>query len=174
MDEPDLFGQHEIKIINQKPLNVNFKEEIQNLQYIFRDPVMMDRKIDPKKLQFGSKIDKNSKTDVEYYSVKSVVSPNTLEMNNGLLVRLIGVDIDKSQENKAIQFMEKKVKGQKVFFKYDEIKYDHDNKLLCYLYLKNKTFVNAHIIKSGFVTVDLSMDYRYKNKFKKYLKIGNG
>ena len=30
------------------------------LPYIFRDPVQMERKVDPKKMQFGSKLDANS------------------------------------------------------------------------------------------------------------------
>jgi hypothetical protein len=29
--------------------------------------------------------------------------------------------------------------------KYDKFKYDNENVLLCYLYLENKTFVNAHL-----------------------------
>jgi site-specific DNA-methyltransferase (adenine-specific) len=50
--------------------------------------------------------------------------------------------------------------------KFDEIKYDDQNNLLSYLYLKNKTFINAHLIKEGLVTIDDSIDYKYKGKFK--------
>ena len=40
-----------------------------------------------------------------------------------------------------------------------------------YLYLKNKTFINAHLIKSGLVKVDDSMEFKYKKKFLTYQKI---
>ncbi|MDY6864133.1 MAG: thermonuclease family protein [Thermodesulfobacteriota bacterium] len=55
--------------------------------------------------------------------------------------------------------------------KFDERKYDKDNNLLCYLYLKNKTFINAHLVKSGLVTVNLSSEFKYKSNFKRYLDL---
>ncbi|HXL58488.1 MAG TPA: hypothetical protein VN958_19635, partial [Chitinophagaceae bacterium] len=43
--------------------------------------------------------------------------------------------------------------------------YDSENNLLCYLYLQNKTFINAHLIKSGLVHSDRESDFKYKEKF---------
>ena len=57
------------------------------------------------------------------------------------------------------------MKGKKVFLKYDEIKHDSDNHLMAYLYLENKTFINAHLLKEGLVDVDSNIDFKYKNKF---------
>ena len=65
----------------------------------------------------------------------------------------------------ATDFLIDKAKGKRVFLKYDKVKYDVDNNLLCYVYLENKTFVNAHLIKSGLVHVDESIDFKYKEKF---------
>ena len=59
-----------IEIIKQKPEGVNFKKDIQNLPYIFNDPVTFDRKIDPKLLRFGSRIDGKEKDRERYYTVK--------------------------------------------------------------------------------------------------------
>ncbi|KKQ67049.1 MAG: Modification methylase MjaI [Parcubacteria group bacterium GW2011_GWA2_38_27] len=53
--------------------------------------------------------------------------------------------------------------------RFDNLKYDKQNNLLCYLYLQNKTFVNAHLIKSGYTIVNNEMDYRYKEKFNDLL-----
>ena len=53
------------------------------------------------------------------------------------------------------------------FLKYDRQKYDSQNRLLCYVYLKNKTFLNAHLIKEGIVDVDFSIDFKYRDKFMK-------
>jgi modification methylase len=47
---------------------------------------------------------------------------------------------------------------------FDNQKYDDNNSLLCYLYLKNKTFINAHLIKEGLAEVDTMVDFKYKNK----------
>jgi len=174
IEEPDLFGKNEFIIETQNDLNLDFSCDIQKLPYVFKDPVKMDKKIDPRKLQFGSRIDKNSQTDVKYYNVKRIINPNTLELNNGLIIKLLGVDIIEDKTSDAIDFLNQKTKGQKVFIKFDEAKYDKDNNLLCYLYLKNKTFINAHLVKSGLVTVDLSSEFKYKSNFKRYLGLQNG
>ena len=52
-----------------------------------------------------------------------------------------------------------------MFLKFDTIKHDEENNLFCYLYLSNKTFLNAHLIKSDLVEVDTEFDYKYKSKF---------
>ena len=49
--------------------------------------------------------------------------------------------------------------------KFDAVKYDEENNLLCYLYLWNKTFLNAHLIKNELVDVDNSINYKYKSRF---------
>ena len=143
----------------------NNEEKIAQLPYIFSDPHKMDKKIDIKKLQFGSKIDKDSGDREDYYTVKSVISPYLIELNNNLKIRLIGIKENPSANGEATKFLIEKLKGQKVFMKYDQIKYDDNNNLLCYLYLKNKTFINAHLLKERLVLVDNSIDFKYKSKF---------
>jgi site-specific DNA-methyltransferase (adenine-specific) len=65
----------------------------------------------------------------------------------------------------AIDFLREKTDGQKVYLKYDDLKYDDEHRLMCYLYLSNKTFVNSHLIKSGLVDVETGYDFRYRAKF---------
>lgn len=153
------------EILKQEKITANFAEEIQELPYIFKDPIKVDKKIDPKKLQFGSKIDQDSGQREEYFTVKEVVSPELIKLSNGLIVRLLGIKQDVLKNGKATEYLVNKTQGQKVFLKYDQIKYDSDNRLLCYLYLKNKTFVNAHLVKEGLVVVDAEMVFKYKEKF---------
>lgn len=155
-----------------------FSKEIERLPYIFKDKVRFDKKIDPKKLQFGSKIDEESAKREEYFSVKEVLSPELVKLSNGLTVRLLGIKEDALKKEEAIQFLVEKMKGQKVYLRYDAQKYDEKNMLLCYLYLQNKTFVNAHLIKEGLVGVDTNSKYKYKEKFinlsnKKYAANSN-
>lgn len=146
-------------------ININIEDEIESLPYRFVDFQNLDKKIDPKKLQFGSKIDKNSGQREDYYTVKEIISPELVRLNNDIVVRLIGVKEKKSANGTAKQFLYDKTKGQKVFMKYDNKKYDEQNNLMCYLYLKNKTFLNAHLIKEGLVEPDTEADFKYKNKF---------
>jgi len=155
----------DFKIIFQKKKSIDFKEEIQKLPYIFKDPVRFDKKIDPKKLKFGSKIDNSDHQRETYYSVKEVLSPEIVVLDNGLKVRLIGIKEIKDINGKTVQFLRDKLKGEKVFLKFDAIKYDEKGNLLCYLYLKNKTFVNAHLIKNKLARVDSSQNFNYKKKF---------
>ncbi len=148
-------------------VKTDLHKEIENLPYIFKDPHKLDKKIDPKKLQFGSKIDKNSGDREVYYSVKEVISPELIKLNNDLIIRLLGVKEKKSVNGQAIKFLLEKTKGQKIFIKFDRQKYDAYNNLLGYLYLKNKTFINAHIIKEGLADVDNSTDFKYKDRFSR-------
>ena len=150
---------------------INKEEKLNTLPYVFNDPHKMESKIDVKKLQFGSKIDKDSKEREEYYSVKSVLSPNTIILSNGLTIRLIGIKEKPSVNGNATRFLIEKTKGRKVFLKYDSVKYDSENTLLCYLYLENKTFINAHMLKNGLADVDYSIDFKYKAKFEKLINV---
>jgi site-specific DNA-methyltransferase (adenine-specific) len=147
---------------------IDFENEIQRLPYIFKDPHTLDKKVDPKKLQFGSKIDKESSTQrEEFFTVKEVISPEKLRLSNDLTVKLIGIKENPVINGKATSFLIDKTKGKRVFLKYDNVKYDKENNLLCYLYLENKTFINAHLIKNGLVGVDNEIDFKYKDKFTK-------
>lgn len=151
-------------------MDLDINKEFESLPYRFVDHQNLDKKIDPKKLQFGSKIDKSSGLREEYYSVKEIVSPELVKLNNDLIVRLIGVKEKKSANGTAKQFLYDKTKGQQVFMRFDNQKYDDQNNLMCYLYLKNKTFLNAHLIKNGLVQVDDKADFKYKNKFNSLLQ----
>lgn len=145
----------------------DIQDKLKTMPYLFNDPHKMNSKIDIKQLQFGSKIDKNSNEREEYFSVRTILSPNIIILNNGLTVRLLGIKEKPSVNGNATKFLTEKTKGRKVFLRYDTIKYDDNNILLCYLYLDNKTFINAHMLKNGLADVDYSFDFKYRSKFEK-------
>lgn len=152
----------------------DFEKEINSLPYIFKDAHKIDKKIDPKKLQFGSKIDKNSKAKrEEFFTVKEVISPEKMRLSNGITIKLIGIKEDPIVNGKATSFLSDKTKGKRVFLKYDAVKYDIENNLMAYLYLENKTFLNAHLIKKGLVSVDSTVNFKYKAKFINLYNISN-
>ncbi|MCD8191465.1 MAG: site-specific DNA-methyltransferase [Oscillospiraceae bacterium] len=135
------------------------------LPYIFHDPHKMDKKVDVKKLQYGSKIDSSNTKRGELFGVKQVISPEKIELSNGSIVRLIGVKCNPAFQNEAVTFLQKKFNKRRVFLKYDAEKYDRDNTLQCYVYLDNKTFINNHLIRTGFVNVDNDTEYSCRAKF---------
>jgi site-specific DNA-methyltransferase (adenine-specific) len=163
------------EFIEQANLQIDYDKKIQELPYIFKDLHLLDKKIDVKKLQFGSKIDKDSPTKrEEFFTVKEVISSVKIQLSNGLIIKLLGIKEDPALNGKATSFLIEKTKGKRVFLKYDNVKYDNENNLLCYLYLENKTFINAHLIKNGLGQVDNDIDYKYKEKFINLFHQKNG
>ncbi|NLF82996.1 MAG: site-specific DNA-methyltransferase, partial [Candidatus Gastranaerophilales bacterium] len=140
---------------------------LSTLPYMFTDPHKMDKKVDVKKLQFGSKLDNTERKREKLFNVKKVVSPEKLELSNGLTIKLLGVKENPQHKQAAIEYLQAKLQKRKVFLRYDNIKYDEANNLLCYVYLDNKTFINNHLIRTGFVEVDTGIDYACKQKFLK-------
>jgi site-specific DNA-methyltransferase (adenine-specific) len=161
----DAFMKVETRFLQQRHCGDSLEERNKALPYQFVDTHQLDKKIDVKKLQYGSKIDKNSGAREEYFTVKEIISPELIKLNNDLIIRLIGIKQNPVIYGKAIEFLHEKLKGKRIFMRHDDIKYDSDNHLMVYLYLENKTFVNAHLLKSGLVKVDDSAEFRYKNKF---------
>lgn len=161
----NLYVKTDIEVVKQNT-TVDFETEIKSLPYQFIDTHKIDKKIDVKKLQFGSKIDSQSTAKrEELFSVKEVISPELVILNNGLTVRLIGVKQNPQINGRAIAYLKEKFSGKRIFLKYDNQKYDSQNNLMVYLYLENKTFINAHLLKDKMALVDDTMDFKYKSKF---------
>jgi site-specific DNA-methyltransferase (adenine-specific) len=162
----DAFMQIETEVIKQPETTIDFEEKIKKLPYIFEDTHQLDKKIDVKKLQYGSKIDAESNGQrEEYFTVKEIITPELIKLNNDLIIRLIGIKQNPAINGQATKFLSDKLKGRRVFLRHDKVKYDSDNRLMAYLYLENKTFVNAHLLKAGLAEVDESVKFRYMEKF---------
>lgn len=159
--QANLLNDSKVSFVKSEEPSYSFDD----LPYIFHDPHKMDKKIDIKKLQFGSKLDSDGSKRKELFSVKQVLSPEKIELSNGLIVKMLGVKAKPGFEQEAISFLKEKFLKRRVFLKYDTIKYDSQNILMCYVYLDNKTFINNHLIRTGLVSVDESIDYTYKSKF---------
>ncbi len=165
VDQSSLFSGTTVNVIQQGPRKVDFDKEILTLPYIFKDVVKIDKKVDPRKLRFGSKITASDANRETYYSVKKIPTGETIILDSGQTVRLLGVKCRQDQSLKAIEFLREKTRGQKVFLRFDNVKHDSKHNLLGYVYLENKTFLNAHLIKQGLADADTSLDYRHKAKF---------
>ncbi len=167
--QDNLFGiENSIEFLEDDERFYNYS----SLPYLFHDPHKMDKKIDIKNLQFGSRIDKSDSKKDELFVVKQIISPTTLLLNTGLTIKLLGIIEKQETTQQAIEYLQGVFKKRKVFLKYDTIKYDSNDNLLCYVYLDNKTFVNNHLARTGFVSIDTSIDYKYKKKFLESLNNG--
>lgn len=164
LDREELFDREfNVEFIEQEKSKIETSE----LPYIFKDPIELNKKVDPRKLNFGSKINSNEIEKENLYSIKKIISTDKVLLDTGQLVKLLGIKPIRENEKASIEFLRKLSKNQKVFLKFDEIKFDDKNNLLAYIYLKNKTFVNAHLIKNKLAGVDQSISFKYKTKFLK-------
>lgn len=166
-----LISDTKIEILEQG-LSFVPNEEIKKLPYVFKDPVKFDKKIDPRCLNFGSKITIKDKGKRQvYYRVKKIIASDKVLLSNGLKIKLLGIKPIPSREREAINFLKTKLLKQPVLLKFDQYKFDKDGFLKVYLYLKNKTFINAHLIKNKLAEVDNTEDFKYKKNFLKYLDL---
>ncbi|WP_457567876.1 DNA methyltransferase [Desulfurobacterium sp.] len=112
--------------------------------------------IEPDKLKFG----KN-----KLYSVVDVLEDGKLKLDTGLLVKLRGIII--TNLDATLSYLREYVLKKKVYLKFDKGYRANENIVEAYVYLKNKIFVNAYLIKSGFAVVDKNSDFDLKDRFTK-------
>ena len=98
----------------------------------------------------------------ETYKVKRVIDGDTIELENGEKVRLIGIDtpetLPPSKEveyfgKEAGDFTKRMVEGKHVKLEFDVQKRDKYGRLLAYVYLEDSTFLNAELLKQGYATI---------------------
>jgi len=107
--------------------------------------------------------------------VTRAVDGDTLKLENGQRVRLIGIDTPEMHESaklhrdaqhsgqdvstiqalgrQSYEFTKKLVEGKRVRLEFDVDKHDQYGRLLAYVYLKDGTFVNAEIVKQGYASL---------------------
>ncbi|MBL7131314.1 MAG: thermonuclease family protein [Candidatus Omnitrophica bacterium] len=131
----------------------------------------LERLVDPKKFRFGTVIDTNGKQERnDTHRVVSILKPDEMILDSGLKVKLLGViPIEKENyKEEAVSFLSNLISGNRVFLKYDNLKFDNKKNLLAYVYLKNKTFLNAKLITKGLAKCNRKLDFRYKDRFERY------
>lgn len=172
LGEQRLFNKAEFLVKKQKKQKVDFAREIKKLPYIFKDPAPLEIQVDLKSMQFGSKIDKNSgKYRETYYTVKEIQSLRRLVLKNKIetvTIELIGIKGIEAKQKEAMNYLKEKLKKQRVFLKYEDELPVKDGVKPAYLYLQNRAFVNAHLVKAGLVEVDESVDFKHKTRFLRY------
>lgn len=107
--------------------------------------------------------------------IKRVIDGDTVQLESGERLRLIGIDTPEMHESdklyrdaqrtqqdirtikelgrRAYEFTRSLVEGKWVSLEFDVEKYDKYNRLLAYVYLKDGTFINAKIIQEGYASL---------------------
>jgi len=107
--------------------------------------------------------------------VSRVIDGDTIQIESGERVRLIGIDTPEMHESpklrrdsqrakqdittiqklgrRAYEFTKNLVEHKRVSLEFDVEKHDRYGRLLAYAYLKDGTFVNAEIVKQGYASL---------------------
>lgn len=122
--------------------------------------------------------------------VQRAVDGDTLKLENGERVRLIGIDTPEMHESEKLQrdsrksgqdekiikgmgkqayeFTKNLVEGKRVRLEFDLERTDRYGRLLAYVYLKDGTFVNAEIVKQGYASLmTYAPNVKYVDLFRK-------
>jgi len=125
--------------------------------------------------------------------VKRAVDGDTLVLESGERVRLIGIDTPEMHESgklyrdsrrtgmdirtiqalgkRSYEFTRKLLENQRVRLEFDVEKRDKYKRLLGYVFLKDGTFANAEIVKQGYASLmTYPPNVKYVDLFKKLYK----
>lgn len=125
--------------------------------------------------------------------VKRVVDGDTIQLESGERLRLIGIDTPEMHDSSKLyrdsrktnqdvetikklgrisyEFTRKLIEGKRVSLEFDVEKHDKYGRLLAYVYLKDGTFVNVEIVKLGFASLmTIPPNIKYADLFKALFK----
>ncbi|MFN3967249.1 MAG: thermonuclease family protein, partial [Endomicrobiia bacterium] len=156
-------------------INKNFLQIIENKIGFYDNIYILERKDEKRELpsiDYTPRI-QNAEPQIDpqsfnfkgdrLYKVVEIIDENTIKLDTGLNIRFLGVRIEKKEQ--TIQYLQDYILGEKVFLKFYNNVLEDKNTLTAYVYLKNKIFVNAYLIKYGFASPDFSVNHKYKEKF---------
>jgi DNA modification methylase len=98
----------------------------------------------------------------EVHKVIRIPDERTILLDNGQAVGFLGVLVDKKDETR--QYLQDYLLGKEVMLKNTLSKNGLSS---AYVYLKNKIFINAYLIKSGLASPDYEVEHRYSEKFRR-------
>ena len=111
----------------------------------------------------------------DFYFVKRVIDGDTIELENGQVVRYIGIDAPETvHPKKSIECFGKQsyeknkelVEGKVVVMEKDVSKTDKYGRLLRYVWMDDDIFINDYLVREGYVKVwTYPPDIKYADQF---------
>lgn len=132
------------------------KEDIKDIALLEYNPRIQDSQL---VISHTSQSNKSQ----QLHKVIAIQDEKTILIDNGNLVTFLGVHIDKRDETK--KYLQNYILGKSIILK-DTIDIGTDGNVSAYIFLKNRIFINAYLIKSGLASPDFNVDHRYSQKFR--------
>jgi micrococcal nuclease len=116
-------------------------------------------------------------SDNNIFTVEKVQDGDTLLLNDGTRIRLIGVDTPELHHpakpvqyfaEEAYKFTKNMAEGRKVKLAFDWQRIDKYDRTLAYVYLLNGKMINAEIIKQGYGFAYTKYPFKYIDEFRSY------
>jgi len=101
------------------------------------------------------------------YRVVSLAEPDTLQLDTGLRAKFLGITLRMDKIDSISDYMNKYVLRKEVFLRLDKEAVLNNSSVQAYVYLKNKIFINAYLLKAGLAVVDIAAKFDQKEKFMK-------
>ncbi len=114
------------------------------------------QRIDPQRLHFEEEV---------AYKVAAIVDERTLQMEDGLTVRLLGIQVPPERRERALAYLRQFLLGKRVILRFDPSLGGGDEPVEAYVYLTNRLFVNRKMIEMGLADADRTVCHRYRSKF---------
>lgn len=141
------------KILNLQNEIANKEDEINKLNNLLIEKENKITELEKENDELKNKL----KEKIEnIYLVKKVIDGDTAELDNGLIIRYIGINAPEQNQNlynESKQRNKELVEGKKVKLEFDNLLYDQYGRLLCYVFVDD-IFVNYQLIKEGFAILD--------------------
>lgn len=146
--------------LNNK-IDIIRREQPVNIEEVDYTPNIKDAKpiISPDKFRFDKE---------RLYKVVNILNEDTIELDTGLKVKLLGVGSIPQQSNRAVNYLEEYIKGKQVFLKFDSSFKPSEDVVPAYVFLKNKIFINKELIKQKLAKIP-EYNFKYKDSFAKLI-----
>jgi len=104
------------------------------------------------------------------YKVIEVLDKDSLQLDNGLIIKLLGIEVDPAKEKNVLEYLDKFVRAKQVSLKFGTSQKINNNRTYAYVYLRNKIFVNKEMLKLGFAK-PANYPFSLKKKFEEIANV---
>jgi len=114
--------------------------------------------------QFLTHQGKIPKKSQDFHKVAGVQNEKTILLDDGRAVTFLGIHVDRKEETE--KYLQDYLLGKAVIIK-EAREIGANGRIAAYIYLKNKIFINAYLIKSGLASPDFQVEHRWAQKFRR-------
>jgi site-specific DNA-methyltransferase (adenine-specific) len=168
-EEDGLFATpaEDVAVVRPPPLALDDEALLARLPYRFTDPLRLDRQRDPRRQTYGSRVAHDSPARAKALRVAAVLAPDRLRLSDEREVVLAGILPRLERAAEAIAYLAETTRGQRVTFEPEPADRGAEPPR-GYLFLANRTHLNAHLLKRGLAAADPRPGYRYRTRFLHY------